>query len=274
MKNNISHEEKLEFYRSYNSEEFQTKLAKIKNNLFPIGFISLKVFSVAAILFGIFNPWLLFLAVPGVVTPFTVIAIGNHQQKQLIESINPNIKYKDFLQLQNSEEWQLLSYELSAKEMNAKHYFENSNKILEENINNTPRSLDCCIFEENNAQNNDKETNLVRKTEKRIKNQKIINKPRSLDCCIFKDEELTLTNELLCPFVEEYCNHSLEGFLPFEVFGNENIYKVLLKTKNNKILEFLVSYDSFICINHDFKMDLSKEWQQHLAKQNLQAHSI
>jgi len=272
MKKEISHEEKLQFYKQYNSDEFQMKLQKITSDLFPIGYLGLKIGFIAAILGGLINLWLLLLVIPGVITQLATVVLSTIKQKKLIETINTNIKYKDFLKLRCSYEWTLLGYELEAKEKLAKE--EEKLQIIEKeksknnqknikNNNNTKKKVS------KNLQN---EKNLVKETEKRHKNQKNEIKQEKTVYQVEKSKEIKLTYSMLSNFAESV-GCSLVEFIPSLDYKESKTYIVKLKN-NNKIINFEVSNNYFIGLYKYADTDLTAEWREFLAKTNNNSANI
>lgn len=253
MEKQISHEDKLDFYKEFNSTAFQTRLNKIKQQSFITSFTCLNICFTAAIICGLFNPLLFLFAIPGIVAPITTALNGHFKQKLLIESLNLNISYKDYKKMINSEEWSLLGYELCFKDKNITHYAQNSELVVEEKVKNVPRSLNCCIIKDENE-------NLVKKAEKRHKKgtETIVNNS-------IKEEDFVLTLDLLNNFLKQYNKFTFKEFYPCKIFDINNLYTVILKTPGGVELEFLVSYENFI--NIDYEIDLSDDWTKYLNLQ-------
>lgn len=158
MKENISFEEKLEFYEKFNEKEFNEKYRNIGKTPFWIGFISLKILTAISVIGGIFNPWLFLGMIPAIAIPSVCMLVDQYNRKSAIESLTKNITYKDFKEMMKTNEFTKIKYEKSAREMKIYHYAkENGSQIIvdEEKIENRPRAVDCCIFnaEEDNKSN-------------------------------------------------------------------------------------------------------------------------
>ena len=167
MKKEITHEEKFEFYKTFNSETFKNKYNQIKYEQNTYSMVSNVILFCSAIGFSFINPvFLMGLAYPTIIVANDIVTKRN-KYKSLIEKINPNISYKDFKKLKRSYEWTLLGYELSAKETHIHHYAENSKLIVEEKVKNNPRSLDSCIIDDESKNNSTTEKNLINKTDRK-----------------------------------------------------------------------------------------------------------
>ena len=120
----------------------------------------------------------------GLIPTFAAIPVANSilnmKKNKLINSINENFTYKDYLDMQKSGEWTSFVHELS------------KTKDIEtsKSVPNYPRSLNCCIFDEKDV--NDE--NLVQKSAERNKKQTTQNTSRTLYCNILEDEN-EQTNE-------------------------------------------------------------------------------
>ena len=141
MKKDISHEEKLKFVEKFNDEKFQEYYKTIDKVLFPVGFISLKVFSIIAILGGIFiSPWFLLGFIHAFATPAITTYLAEIKRKEAIESLTKNITYKDFKEMLATDEFTKLQYEQSAKQMELHHYAKENNSQIVANIDEHKKS--------------------------------------------------------------------------------------------------------------------------------------
>lgn len=141
MKKNISNEEKLEFLEKFNNEEFQNYYKNIDKVLFPIGFVSLKVFTIFSILGSIMaSPWLLLGFIPAFVTPAITTYLAETKRKKAIESLTKNITYKDFKEMIENDELTKLQYEQSAKQMQIHHYAKENNSQIVANLDENKKS--------------------------------------------------------------------------------------------------------------------------------------
>lgn len=267
MKKEITHEEKLEFYKNYNSEEFQSQYKNIKHNYNIDGFTSNLILFCSAIALAFINPvFLIGILYPIVISADEFLTIKKKERK-LIETINPNITYKDFKKLKHSYEWTLLGYELEVKEKLSK---EENLKNIEKQKNKHITKID--NTKKNVGKNSSKETNLVRKANKRQTKQKIENKPRSLNCCIINNEEIKLTYSMLSDFAETI-GCSLVEFVPSFDFEQTKTYIVKLKN-NNKTISFEVSNNHFVGLYQYADTDLTAEWREYLEKLNTKSTNL
>ena len=121
---------KSEFYKTCESQELKTKFKKIgKDFLFTKYMITTFLFSFSIIL-SFLNVWFLLGIIPSFFVP-VCCAIANYtKRKNLIESINPKIKYQDYLEMKENGEWTKLSYENSMATMKNYHYVEENNSYI------------------------------------------------------------------------------------------------------------------------------------------------
>ena len=148
MKKEISHEEKLEFYKKFHENDFNKKFDKVNGNLFKIGFVSLKVLSAIAIVGGLFNPWLFLFIWTAFDILVTCLFIRDVRSNIAIRGLSKNISYKDYRKMINSGEWNQLAHEY------------NSNINTSQNVSQI-------------LENNEDEKNLIKKTFSKKSNNKI-----------------------------------------------------------------------------------------------------
>jgi len=122
MKKRISHKEKLEFYKKFNSTEFNDKLDKMTGELVVKGIVSFLVLSGISLFFGLATNPLYFLGlIPSVANCFIFGWFNKLFQKREISKLTPNIDYKDFKEMQESGEWYKLANEIHGFDENSSY---------------------------------------------------------------------------------------------------------------------------------------------------------
>ena len=130
MKKEISHQDKLSFYKKFHSEDFIKLYQSLEQRSAGYGFMISRVISMGAFIAGFFFPWffLIFMAVDA---PIMIGEINRHKKKkQLIESLVEGITYKDFVEMTENGEWAKLGIECSALNSPSIHYINQSNSNL------------------------------------------------------------------------------------------------------------------------------------------------
>ena len=262
MNKNITRQEKLEFYKQYNSEEFQKRFKNCDKIYRILFFSSLPALTIASIILGCFNPWLFFCLVPALTVPFGFSALETSKRNKLIKEINKNFNDSDIYEMIESGEWSELAKEISEFQIKTNHKKPNEEKIADvKKIKNNNRSLNVCIIDEKDAKTQPKEKNLLRLTTKRNKNKKVEAFPKAIQKTSAK-ESIKITYSILSKFAESL-QFSLLEFTPMQEEINTNYVK--LKTRTGKIMEFEVSSSYFIGLYKYEDVDLTAEWRNYLS---------
>ena len=95
----ISHKEKLEFYKKYNSEEFIKELKRDEDKYNKIGFNGLMTLLLISVVGTFFCLWFALLMFPCIAFPFCTMAVSFKSYKQKVDNLTPNITYKDFMKM-------------------------------------------------------------------------------------------------------------------------------------------------------------------------------
>ena len=109
----VDKQEKLKFYQQVTDDNFQKKLQKIEEKYFKIGSLSIKITFIVVCFGMLFSPWIVFLSLPGFITPLVTIAISNKKFKSAVDNLNELFSYEDLIEMKDSGEWFELSKELS-----------------------------------------------------------------------------------------------------------------------------------------------------------------
>ena len=112
MKKEISHKEKLEFYKKYNSEEFIKELKRDEDKYNKIGFNGLMILLLISVIGTFFCLWFAMLMLPCIDFPFCTMAVSFKSYKKKVDNLTPNITYKDFMKMYKNGEWQQLAKEV------------------------------------------------------------------------------------------------------------------------------------------------------------------
>ena len=140
MKKEISHQDKLNFYKKFHSESFIKLYQSLEQRSAGYGFMLTRVVSMGAFVAGFFFPWF-FLVFLSVETPIMINEINRHKKKKkLIESLVEGITYNDFVEMTENGEWQQLGMELSALEMPKLHYIEDSSSYTVADVEQKPET--------------------------------------------------------------------------------------------------------------------------------------
>jgi len=126
MKKEISHEDKLEFYKKFNDEKFVTYYNNISDKYDKIGLVSLKIFFSIALIGGIIIPWLFLCAIPAFIVPLSTLFLSHHKHKRAINKLSKNITYKDYIEMLESGEWLRLAKEANYDKITKKQKMVNS----------------------------------------------------------------------------------------------------------------------------------------------------
>ena len=132
MENNITHQEKLDFYKKYYSKDIQTKIHKydkIFKSLIVSTFVGLPTIAIIA---GFFIPWCFLGLLPAVAIPLTILSIDAKKYEKILQSINPNITSNDMYEMLETGEWKRLGQEISFETMKNNHYVKEKSYIVEE----------------------------------------------------------------------------------------------------------------------------------------------
>lgn len=188
MKKNISHEEKLEFYKDFNKKENLNNFQKLDSFFHPLIYVTYNIVALLAsilIIGGFFLPELFLGLLPTFAALPVAKTILNIKKNKLIKSINDKFSYKDYLNMQKTGEWTSFVHELNKTEQDEKI------ETLKA-VQNIPRHLSCCIFSEEDFKvKNDK--NLLQKSIEKSKEQTVQNTSRTLYCNILEDKNEQIT---------------------------------------------------------------------------------
>ena len=113
MKKVISHQEKLEFYKKYNSPEFIKELSQDEEKFKVIGFWGLTSMTLLTVILLSFSYWFGFLMFPTVSFPFCMMAASFFSYKKKVANLTKNITYKDFIEMYKNGEWQQIAKEIN-----------------------------------------------------------------------------------------------------------------------------------------------------------------
>lgn len=122
MKQDISLEEKIEFYKKYTDKEFQGFIEATENKYSKIGLLSIKIFFVVGVVGMFFSPWLVFGFLPGFIIPITTMSISHFKIKKRVDALTPNLTYKDFIEMFNSNEWKHIAIQVLQEKRNKLDY--------------------------------------------------------------------------------------------------------------------------------------------------------
>ena len=129
MKKEITHQDKLNFYKKFHSEDFIKLYQSLEQRSAGYGFMLTRVLSTAAFIAGFFIPWF-FLVLLATDLPILVHDINRHKKRKLlIESLVEGITYRDFVEMTENGEWQQLGAELAATDLPSMHLVENKNLV-------------------------------------------------------------------------------------------------------------------------------------------------
>ena len=130
MKKEITHQDKLSFYKKFHSEDFIKLYQSLEQRSAGYGFMLTRVISLFAFVCGCFVPWFFLVLIPTEL-PAIVKEIQNYKQrKKLIESLVEGITYSDFIEMTQNGEWIELGIECSALDSPSVHYIENCNSQI------------------------------------------------------------------------------------------------------------------------------------------------
>jgi len=264
MKKEITHDEKLKFYKQYTNKEFQEELNKTYKVTRPLFIATITALPITAIVLGIFNPWMFLGLIPAFTLPFGFSALETYKRNKKIGELNKNFNDGVIYEMMETGEWQKLGYELSAKEMKNHHYVQDVPFFAEEKIVNRPRSLNVCIIKDEDTNDN----NLVKKAEQRNKNQKHKIVPQSKEFFNFNEDsvkDVLFSYSLLNIFCNKF-NCSLVEFSKSVNYDETKEYYIIMKDCKDRKYEFVCTKNYFVGINNYSETDLTAEWRAYLTE--------
>ncbi len=230
MKNEITHEEKLDFYKKFTENKLQSKLDSISTQTARIGIHSTAISLMISCACGIINPWLFFLLIPSSFLPIIFLKVSSFLQNKEIQKLNKNFTIKTLEDMKKTTEWYLLGREANAQQLK----FQNSNENSQKKYN--------------------------KRNVKNVSNNQNIKKKHKINNNIF------ITYSLLRDFATSI-NCSLIEFSPLPNYKQNDSYYVVLG-RNNYHYEFEVSNRSFQGIYEADGVDFTETWLDFLETQN------
>ena len=151
----ISHKEKLEFYKKYNSEEFIKELKRDEDKYNKIGFNGLMTLLLTSVIGTFFCLWFALLMFPCIAFPFCTMAVSFKSYKKKVDNLTPNITYKDFMKMYKNGEWQQL-----AKEVDNNLQVNEKPKYFKSSLLNEIKKYGCSYIDEDKNLHNDNHDDL------------------------------------------------------------------------------------------------------------------